>query len=190
MDNFRKVVQPRTAAQIEAFAANTRRDLGLGPDDRVSMLNIIEEVLPELIDGYNYRVVENGAIGGAEAITDMFAPLITFSERTYDGLYRGNVRYRMTAAHELGHLLLHSRRPVSLAFGGERDPLIDPERQADLFAAAFLMPLIAFRRCRSISEAMAKFDVSRDAATCRARRLGLKHLVYGPQPNFAKKGRK
>ena len=57
-------------------------------------------------------------------------------------------RCRFTCAHELGHLLLHSR--VSKVF---RETQLDAtfsfdlyERQADRFAAAFLMPLVLLER--------------------------------------------
>ena len=93
----------------------------------------------------------------------------------------------MTAAHELGHLMMHSRQPVGLAFMRKADPQVDPERQADIFAAAFLMPESQFRQVRSIEDAMSRFGVSRDAASCRARSLGLyRTLVI----NHKKRGRK
>lgn len=188
MDNRNYLVQRRTAREVEALAGEVRTALGLVPNERASMLGIMENVLPELIDGFHIRIVEDHVLGGAEAVTDLDKPVITFSKRTYDRLYRGGPRERMTAAHEFGHLLMHTQRPRWAAFGGVPNPLVDAERQADLFAAAFMMPAEAFRKMTSIDEAMKTFGVSRDAATCRARRLGLKHLIWTRRFSlFAKK---
>lgn len=55
-------------------------------------------------------------------------------------------RYRFTCAHELGHMILHARRKVVFRDGEtnvlSRAPLV--ERQADQFAASFLMPVAMF----------------------------------------------
>lgn len=52
------------------------------------------------------------------------------------------VRWRFDAAHELGHLLLHSRIPPGLLLRNEQFKEI--EAQAHRFAAAFLLPLDQF----------------------------------------------
>lgn len=60
-------------------------------------------------------------------------------------LTKYNARFRFTAAHELGHVLLHSR--VSEHFRDSADgDFMDRrfEREADRFAASFLMPIPAF----------------------------------------------
>jgi Zn-dependent peptidase ImmA (M78 family) len=53
-------------------------------------------------------------------------------------------RYRFTCAHELGHLVLHPRVRATFhetAEATHRTSMVRYERQADRFAAAFLMPL-------------------------------------------------
>lgn len=185
------LVQRRSRREVEEMASDVRAALGLAPDQRASMLGIFESILPQLIDGFHIRVVEDRVLRGAEAVTDLEKPVITFAQSTYDKLYRGGARQRMTAAHELGHLLLHTQRPRWAAFSGVRDPLADSERQADIFGEAFLMPAEAFRKVSSIEEAMHKFGVSRDAATYRARRLKLNYLINPPRAWFLKrKGRR
>jgi Zn-dependent peptidase ImmA (M78 family) len=54
-------------------------------------------------------------------------------------------RFRFTAAHELGHLVLHSRLSRTFHETSDVPEFIDRriEREADRFAAAFLMPLPA-----------------------------------------------
>jgi Zn-dependent peptidase ImmA (M78 family) len=48
-------------------------------------------------------------------------------------------RVRFDAAHELGHLVMHRERRTS-----SRDDIRETEREANAFAAAFLMPVEAF----------------------------------------------
>jgi hypothetical protein len=164
-----------------------RHAFGLRPFDRVPVARLLEHVLPELVEGYEFRVAERGALGAAEAVTDVAKPVITFDERAYGGLCRDWARSRMTGIHELGHLLLHTGQS-GLALVRKHDPRIDLERQADIFAEAFMMPECAFREARSIAQAMKKFGVSRDAATFRARALKMHWLVQGkPTPSRAKK---
>ncbi len=188
MPEFR-VALPMSREEIEEVAWGARSALGLQPFDRAPMAKILEFVLPELISKFEVRVAEAGRLGGAEAITDAFRPMITFSASTYNGLCRDRARPRMTAAHELGHLLLHTGQ-TGYAFMRSQDPQLDPERQADIFAEAFLMPECAFRRVKSIHEAMSVFGVSKDAATFRARKLEMWELIgtKPKRPRSKKKG--
>lgn len=181
MAKAQRVARPRTREEIEEIAWRTRDVLGLQPFDRVPVSKLLEHVLPELIDDYELRVVEHGALGEAEAITDTSRPIITFDEVIYNDLYRDRPRPRMTGIHELGHLLLHTGQ-TGLAFLRKFDPRVDLERQADIFAESFMMPECAFRRVASIKEAMHVFGVSRDAACFRARALKMWWLIDGKSP--------
>lgn len=157
------------------------------PEDcYVPVAELVEHNLPVVLPGFELRVEEQSVLGQAEGVTHQSKPIITLSERTYDGLYRDQARPRMTMAHELGHLLLHTGR-CGYAFSRTYDPLIDVERQADIFAAAFLMPEFLFRRVHSIREAMRLFGVSRDAATCRARSFKLWKLISDDRPTSTSK---
>ena len=175
-----KVVQSRTRREVEQLAAETRIAIGLDLERRVSMLPILEQLLYDAIPGYDFQIEEDREMMGHEGLTDCNRPIIKLRHSTYLGLERGEPRARFTAAHEFGHLLMHCRMPTYRPFTTERDPLRDPERQANIFAAAFLMPEAAFRRCRTVKEAMRRFGVSRDAATCRARYL--KHRFQQDRP--------
>lgn len=188
MPEFR-VALPMVREQIEEAAWSARAACGLAPFDRAPMARILEFVLPELIPTFELRVIETQKLGQAEAITDASRPIITFGAATYTGLCKDQARSRMTAAHELGHLLLHTGQ-TGFAFLKKRHPSFDPERQADIFAAAFLMPECAFRRMKSIREAMRTFGVSKDAATCRARNLRMWEIIGGKskRPPSKKKG--
>lgn len=188
MKNTSKVARPRTRDQLEEIAWRARGDLGLRPFERVPVLPLIEWVLPKLIDGFDYEVVENSKLGKAEATTSADRPLIRLSESTYSALERDNPRARMTAIHEIGHLLLHTNQ-TAYAFQRKYHKHSDPEWQADVFAGAFLMPECAFREMESINTARKAFGVSKDAAWFRARQLKMWDLVNGlRRPTKTKKG--
>jgi Zn-dependent peptidase ImmA (M78 family) len=84
-------------------------------------------------------------------------------------------RQRMTTAHEIGHLILHST------------PTPDAEDEADRFAAAFLMPEDDIRsdlcpplNFGKLAELKARWKVSMQALVVRAKKLGLiSAYVYG-----------
>ena len=69
-----------------------------------------------------------------------------------------DARFRFTAAHELGHVLLHGK--VAADFRDDTDADFmerKVEREADRFAAAFLMPIPAL--CAVFAEAAAKIPI-------------------------------
>ena len=178
MAKAQRVARPLSREQIEDMAWKARNDFGLGPFDRVPVAHLLELVVPKLIPNYEIRVEDAGVLGGAEAITDAVRPIITFDEHVYEGMRRDQARYRMTGIHELGHLLLHTGQ-TGLAFMAKPDPRVDLERQADIFAEAFMMPECAFRQVGSIREARDHFGVSRDAACYRARALNMSWMIRG-----------
>lgn len=90
--------------------------------------------------------------------------------------YTSRSRDRFTVAHELGHYVLHAKmgkQPLSIARSG----LNEVEREANLFAAALLMPAEEFKRMaateRSDAALANHFDVSTDAVRVRKRVLGI-----------------
>jgi Zn-dependent peptidase ImmA (M78 family) len=154
------------------------------------MAIILEHALPQLIEDFDFCVEEIGALGNAEAVTDISRPVISFDLRAYNSLRLDRPRARMTAAHELGHLLMHTGQ-TGHAFKARPDRRADPEVQADIFAEAFLMPECAFRKVASIGEAMARFGVSKDAACYRARVLKMTWLIAGrAAPGSRRHGKK
>jgi Zn-dependent peptidase ImmA (M78 family)/DNA-binding transcriptional regulator YdaS (Cro superfamily) len=123
--------QQLRAADIEYFADLTRRSLRLAPDKPIPHLT---------------RVLERAGIATAPIVlTDFDSGEIGSSGHHFGVSYWGGVgesaligyfpgsqgdRDRFTIAHELGHLVLHTFRPQSP----------DPEREANQFAAALLIP--------------------------------------------------
>lgn len=113
---------------IEEAAQQTRAALSIPPDVVIPRLwNAIERA------GIFVYAMEDAADGQLDAFstwtgTALERPIIAISEhRSWD-------RVRHTAAHELGHLVLH--RSASYDPGGG----LDVEQDADRFAGAFLFP--------------------------------------------------
>lgn len=98
----------------------------------------------------------------------------------------GPLRDRFTIAHELGHFVLHYLYPNKYSNAGitrmvaQRYGNDQAEREANWFAAAFLMPTDQFiqdyRELDGDEFALSsKYQVSRAAVEVRAKVLGLKH---------------
>ena len=168
MDKLNCSVESRSRDQIERLAAAVRQVFRLGSEERVAMLPLLEIAMPELLPDYEFMIVPDEMIRGKEAVTDLGSPIIRFSEHAYEELRKGDARARFTAAHELGHLLMHSSSRVHYARSIAYDRSSDPEWQANAFAAALLMPEQMFRQMKNTEEAMATFGVGYKAANFRA----------------------
>jgi len=164
-------VARRSEWDIERLATAVRRELGVAPGARIAMQPVLEMALDDIYPGAYYTIEFDCDMGGAEGRTDHFEPKISLSASTYVGLQIADPRARMTVAHELGHLLMHTRQPVYHYSSRARDRHVDPEWQATYFAAALLMPAAAFRKMRTVKQAKQAFGVSRNAALRRARDL-------------------
>lgn len=164
-------VARRSERDIERLATLVRRELGIAPGARIAMQPVLEMALDDIYPGAYYAIEDDCEMRGAEGRTDHFEPRITLSASTYAALQTSDPRARMTVAHELGHLLMHTRQPVYHYSSRARDCHVDPEWQATYFAAALLMPADAFRKMRTVKQARKAFGVSRAAALRRARAL-------------------
>lgn len=78
-------------------------------------------------------------------------------------------RFRFTAAHELGHVVMHAKLSDEFREEADRDFYERSiEREADRFAAAFLMPLPAF--AATLQEASASASIEPHALLAGLRR--------------------
>lgn len=181
------LVERRSQRQIETAAGELRKLFGYAPDQRVHLAELLELWLPQLIKNYLFDVVPDDQIKGRFATTDLRRPVVRFSESSYAGLRRGDPHGRFTAAHEIGHVLLHCGRRLHYARRSTIDKECCPEWQADAFAAALLMPEEGFRQCATIEQAMERFGVGWRAARWRAQ--SLRHR-FKQSPTAKNKGSK
>ncbi len=135
------IVPARSRADIEALAVTVRTTLGLQEQAYFPIIAVIEPVLSRLLPDYVFRVGEIAEMGRAEGHTSPDGTYIELREDVYEKACYGDGRARFTAAHELGHLVMHTNIVLMRAPEGQKTPAYcDSEWQANLFAAAILMP--------------------------------------------------
>lgn len=108
-----------------------------------------------------------------EGYADFTTKEIVFRQSVLAGARRGHHRYRMTVAHEMGHVVLeheHGRLRrmqhgnKEFKFGRKQE---SAEWQARYFAAVLLMPREVVKGCATASELSSKCEVSLQAAEIR-----------------------
>lgn len=179
--------------KLEAIAADLWRRHALSPGFDVERLT--EELGLSLL----WDEIEDGDGG---AVLGQFIPrqkLVVLNERHIDRLEQNGGRLgRFTLAHEIGHALLHAQHlsDGSLfegVFDGERtwcrDGAREPvERQAEMFAAALLIPRDELRVCLPdgpwegwprVYRLADHFGVNVTPMRIRLERLGWIHLKDG-----------
>lgn len=116
-------------------AARARELLGLEEDDLIGdICNVLED---NGIKVFTPEVASEGFFGLSIAGSDGGPAVVV---NTWDRI--SVERWIFSAAHELGHLLLHLLDAYDVEKTGEDE---DEEREADLFAANFLMPEARFQ---------------------------------------------
>lgn len=190
---FGRRVPPLSTRQIRAKAQDLRRHCQLGAIQRFPALWFAEHVMTELVDHYDFEVVEQ--LGEHEALAypdgnhqNPNGPLIQVSQRCYEAACEGDGRARLTVLHECGHVLLHAGLSSRLS-EDEPDALKafeNSEWQANQFAAELLMPMDSFRRPRGLKDYTAIMGVSYEAARVRVRQLSRQHGIE--LPDWAQSG--
>ena len=157
---------PRSQDAPEVAAAVTRSDLGLGPEVPIpNLINTLEKAgvfvlaLPRNFTGRD--AFSLWAIGPSE----QRRPVIVVTPQIAAD------RLRMSVAHELGHLVMHS--PLALGIG-------DVENQAKQFSAEFMLPGSAMRQeirspitLETFLDMKVRWGVSIQALIIHAHRLGI-----------------
>lgn len=189
MSDFRprgiRVDRARSYVDLDAAGEKLRGALNLQPGDEFPAAKIFESLDSWPISGgFALEYAMQTLPPPVEAETTFVRRgrmRITLSEETYEKLQENDPRARFTFAHELMHVVLHSKEIVRLAAmphalglarGGTHKPFHDSEWQADGGAAAFLMPVLALATMESegrleTTAVMREFKVSQKAANYR-----------------------
>lgn len=167
------VVAPLSKVQIESFASAWRRGLGYRDDQAVSMVRVIEFALPQVFEDFEYEIVDDHELSGAEATTSLSHRHMRISNTTYTQARLVGGRASFTLAHEVGHLLLHCGQSVELARGQAMPAYRNPEWQADQFASGFLVPAAEAAKTPLPGVLATRFGITPAAARVRLKRLGL-----------------
>lgn len=161
-----KAVHAMTSKEIERYAQDLRDAFQMG-DKNVQMVNLIETVLREVLPGYDFFVLPDEDMPGMAGVTAMGELTIYLSNSTYEALCSACPEARHVAAHELGHLFLHSHQKPLLAKRTFDDDRVCSEWQADRFADCWLAPTEGVRKCRSASHVAAKYNLPLEVAQRR-----------------------
>lgn len=165
--------------KIDAIAGTLRYVFNCANQYVPNLCGILEHYLPNLVEGYDIEFVDviqldNGEF--AEAQTEFSPPKITFSSDVYLKLVQDDPRSRFTAAHEIGHLMLHQglatlkRMPEKSVAKYQAN---SAEWQANRFAAAFLAPESLMRSFDSPDEVAEMMKISMRMAQIRMTELKL-----------------
>ncbi|HGA2731353.1 TPA: ImmA/IrrE family metallo-endopeptidase [Pseudomonas aeruginosa] len=172
MSGPRCEVPPQSLDAIIRLTEAIRKDTKIR-SDLFPVLEFLEFAMPRIFPGFALEVGAKEEMGPNHGLTIPSENVIRLREDVYDGLCRGGGRDRFTAAHELGHYIMH--RNVSIVFhraeNGRLPPYRDSEWQANSFAGALLMPERAMRECGSLAEIAQRFGVSLAAAEVQNRQL-------------------
>ena len=138
-----RIAPPRDRNKIRKDVFRLRRQLGIDPRTYINIVKLLELVLPIIDPLFHLVPVDDKELPGRYAETRPTEHAIYVKQSVYLAAERGVGWARMILAHELGHYFYHGPADVVYAHvdRNERiDPTIDPERQADVFAAEFLAP--------------------------------------------------
>lgn len=135
------IVPPRRWAEIGGIANNLRSRFGLMDHPFFPVVEFIEKVLDQRLNMVRFEVGTRAEMKGAEGFTCPKGEFVQLREDVYEGACRGEGRHRFTAAHELGHFVMHTGIPLTRAKLGDNIPAFRlAEPQANQFAAELLMP--------------------------------------------------
>lgn len=165
--------KPISRAELEELGWRFRVLVGADADRWLPVERIVEHSLPKLLgDEYCFEVRPTQEMGTRHGLTEVGGKRLVLREDVYDGLVRGHGRDRMTAVHEIAHLILHPEPLLSRRLEAGRPPAYrDPEWQAKCLAGTIMMPHRMVGGLTSVSQIAAEFGVSGDAAAYRAKQL-------------------
>jgi hypothetical protein len=162
---------------LRAVAARLRRLFDLHDDAWFPIVEVLEHSLPSLAPGFIFEVMTMEHMGDDHGLTRLDERRVWLREDVYDRACEGHGRDRFTAAHELGHALLHA--DVAFARRIERQvPAYEcPEWQANCFAGELLVSARVARDFVTIADAADAFGVSWDAASVQYRAFAKEGIV-------------
>lgn len=150
-------VPPQSRSSIRTLVNSLRGTFRIsGP--YFPIMEVIEFALPQILPGFELEIGDVNEMGGTHGLTYPQESRLILREDVYDGALAGNGRDRMTAAHELGHLLLHKNIAFARSVPGvEIRAFESSEWQAKCFSGELLVPATHI----SVFKQMSVEDVAR-----------------------------
>jgi hypothetical protein len=162
------VVPPLSRKDIRNYADDIRTHLKI-TSPYFPIVEVVEFALPKVIKGFYLDVCDEAEMTerfgrGCHGMTFPDENVMHIREDVYNRARRDEGRDRLTIAHEVAHLLLHS----GLRFARRASPntplYATSEWQANAFGGELLMSYRHVQNCTSVSEAAALFKISISAA--------------------------
>lgn len=141
MSNIRSEVPPLSKADIVGISGKLRSQFGL-QEGYFPLLHFLELIIPKIEEEYIFEVCNEREMGSNYGLTIPDQKILKLREDVYEGLTQDNGRDRFTAAHELGHYILHRDIPAKFhRHTNEKIPAFRcSEWQANTFASQLLLP--------------------------------------------------
>lgn len=165
------LAKPTSRREIR-MAANLVRKIQGDEGLYFDIMRFLEQTLPIIQPGFSLCVKPKQEMGECHGLTFPEQKEIWLREDIYDGAMEGKGRDRLTAAHELFHLLFHAKNQIGFARtgGGEIPAYKDPEWQADAFGGELLIPYDKAMHL-TIPQIIASCGVSEKAARFQFRKM-------------------
>jgi hypothetical protein len=172
MDLFQEAT-PLSVTDIEALGIKIREILRFTSVRWLPVPHIIEHMLPTIYgEDFSFRVEGLDEMGSNHAYADPDGLELVLRSDVYERMVAGLGRDRMTAMHEMSHLILHPRQRLYRRMREEPPPPYrDPEWQAKCLAGATMMPAGLMLGCSTIKQVVDEFGVSADAASYRMKQI-------------------
>jgi Zn-dependent peptidase ImmA (M78 family) len=180
MSGYDYLVPPRSWNAIGDLTDGIRHHFGLADVSSFPIMEFIEKVLDQKLGLLRLEVGTQIEMGAAEGHTCPNGTFIELRQDVYKAAWAGDGRARFTAAHELGHFVMHTNTPLARATAATAQPYRRSEPQANQFAAEILMPPRFFRLSDDPNEVMDRHGVSYEAACNRLRYLHSRGKVNRP----------
>ncbi|HGE8284193.1 TPA: ImmA/IrrE family metallo-endopeptidase [Serratia marcescens] len=133
-------VPPQNRESIRSIVNSLRSTFGI-TGLRFPVMEVIEFALPQLIPDFELQIGAINEMKGTHGLTYPQEGLLVLREDVYEGALNGVGRDRMTAAHELGHLLMHKNIAFARSAPGVKiRPFESSEWQAKCFSGELLVP--------------------------------------------------
>lgn len=161
-------VQARSWDDIAQICDVLRHNLGLSDVAHFPIMEVLERVLDHKLNLVRLEVGDQAEMRLAEGHTCPRGEFIELREDVYHAAWVGDGRARFTAAHELGHFVMHTNVPLARAMPEEDvRPFRRSEAQANQFAAELLMPPRFFLPIDDERSVMDRHGTSWEAASNR-----------------------
>lgn len=165
---------PTSREELSNMANRLRSILGLNKTLYIPIVELLEFIFPQIDKNFDYEIVEQDKLPkGTYALTYPDDGKILIRSDVYEEACSGKARARFTIAHELCHYLIHESANISFARTVEEIPaFMNPEWQANVFAAEFLIPKDLIKGM-TIDEVVKSCGVSYQCASIQMKYYGL-----------------